>query len=339
MSNQAGGDAGNKWQRQLFVGQIPPQWDTDRLENYFKSSLKLDKGGEEEWINIEWPKKTQTQKDKKNYAFVKFKAEEDHQWALDQKTFANMDVRLNIKESNDEADKRKLFFGMLSETITREEVTELIEVVCPGYSQLVETDFPQVPEKTDGKPKIAFVSFKTHEQALYVKEKFNNLPQGSDLRECLKKFSNEHSGSVQDLLDAVDYHDRTRKSSLRPKVGSDSRKNSLIQDEGRLEMTWGNGQKIVRDFENRRIVVSGLGPDWQLINKSNHRPMGQPDAFYPRPAMFLNYAERRSPRIRVTQHMLRKNKSDTKFENAHQSGPSRHAKESPSAPNFPTTRY
>ena len=49
-----------------FVGQIPPQWDTDRLENYFKSSLKLDKGGEEEWINIEWPKKTQTQKDKKS---------------------------------------------------------------------------------------------------------------------------------------------------------------------------------------------------------------------------------------------------------------------------------
>ena len=41
----------------------------------------------------------------------------------------------------------------------------------------------------------------------------------------------------------------------------------------------------------------------------------------------------------LKQHTLRKNKSDTKFENAHQSGSSRHAKESPSAPNFQTNRY
>ena len=32
-----------------------------------------------------------------DYAFVKFKAEEDHQVALDPKTFANLDVHLNIK--------------------------------------------------------------------------------------------------------------------------------------------------------------------------------------------------------------------------------------------------
>jgi len=348
MSNQAGGDAGNKWQRQLFVGQIPPQWKSDTLENYFKKSLRLEKADEEGWINIEWPKKTQTQKDKKNYAFVKFKAEEDHQVALDPKTFANLDVHLNIKESNDEADKRKLFFGMLSESITPADVIKLIETVCPGYEQLVEDDFPQVPEKTDGKPKIAFVSFKTHEQALHVKDKFNNLPvqKGSVLWEDLKKFSNGHSGTVQDLLDAVDYHDRTKKRTHRATSGSE-RKNSLIQDNRRYEFSWGNGKKIVIDDENQMIFFWGNGSNWKIIDKSHHRqPMGHSDAFYPREsgrllatAMYMNYPERHSPRNRGAQHILRKNKSDTKFENAHQSGSSRHAKESPSAPNFQTNRY
>ena len=48
------------------MGQIPPQWKSDTLENYFKKSLRLEKADEEGWINIEWPKKTQTQKDKKS---------------------------------------------------------------------------------------------------------------------------------------------------------------------------------------------------------------------------------------------------------------------------------
>lgn len=53
MSNQAGGDAGNQWQRQLFVGQIPLDWDAGRLRDYLSKHLAIseDRSAEEIEIN------------------------------------------------------------------------------------------------------------------------------------------------------------------------------------------------------------------------------------------------------------------------------------------------
>ena len=47
----------------------------------------------------------------------------------------------------------------------------MIEIVCPGYGEHVEEDFPQVPEQNQGKSRIAFVLFKTHQAARDVKGK------------------------------------------------------------------------------------------------------------------------------------------------------------------------
>jgi len=153
----------------------------------------------------------------KKIAFIRFKSESYHNNALKKETFYESDVKLNIKESNHENEKRKLFFGRLCDNITKDKVSEMIETVSPGSAEHIEEDFPQVPEQNQiGKSRIAFVLFKTHQAARDVKEAFKKLIEhntgcGKDkIIELLKKLS--HNGSdIRDLVTAVDYHKRTGK--------------------------------------------------------------------------------------------------------------------------------
>ena len=80
-----------------------------------------------------------------------------------------------VQESNHEEFKRKLFFGRLGEEINENKIIEMIERIRPNTKQMIEEDFPQVPSTPDGKSRIAFVLFKTHQIAKEVKESFKKL--------------------------------------------------------------------------------------------------------------------------------------------------------------------
>lgn len=218
MINQAGGDAGNNWLRQLFVGQIPGDWNRGKLEKYLADSLKISENDiqtEIQFDHVATLEKTQSNQQKK-IAFIRFKSENYHNKALKKETFNESDVKLNIKESNQENEKRKLFFGRLSDDITKEKVSEMIDLICPGYEKHIEDDFPQVPEQNQGKSRIAFVLFKTHQAAHDVKEGFKKLLE-PDNRSCKPEViellkSRSHNGNdIRDLIAAVDYHKRTGK--------------------------------------------------------------------------------------------------------------------------------
>jgi len=217
MTNQAGGDAGSSWHRQLFVGQIPGDWNRSKLEKHLAHFLKIPEDhipNEIQFDHVATLEKPHS--NQKKIAFIRFKSESYHSNALKKETFMESEVKLNIKESNQENEKRKLFFGRLCDDITKEKVIDMIEIVCPGYGEHVEEDFPQVPEQNQGKSRIAFVLFKTHQAARDVKEAFkklieqNNGPEKNKSIESLKKLS--HSGTdIRDLVAAVDYHKRNGK--------------------------------------------------------------------------------------------------------------------------------
>jgi len=215
MSNQAGGDAGNQWQRQLFVGQIPLDWDSGRLRDYLCKHLGISEDRSMEEIEINDNNSNNNKSNnQKRIAFVRFKNEHYHEKALKKDTFNRAEIRLNIKLSNHENDKRKLFFGRLSLEWTTEDmkdkVREMISRVCPGYEEHIDDDFPQVPNlnQESKKSRIAFVQFKTHEQAREVRERFQKLAEekNPDLLDKLAQFS--QTGKGEDLAKAVDYHKR-----------------------------------------------------------------------------------------------------------------------------------
>jgi len=218
MTNQAGGDAGNKWHRQLFVGQIPLHWNRLLLRDHLAKYLEIpdDHAADEIEIDHDTFEKQSINQEKKKIAFIRFQNESYHNRALKKETFFESDIKLNIKESNHENERRKLFFGRLSDDITKDKVTEMIQQVCPGYEQHIEEDFPQVPEKNLGKSRIAFILFKTHQHARDVLEAFQKLidqknANGKEKMNVLKKYS--HNGNMRDLIQAVDYHRRSGKLS------------------------------------------------------------------------------------------------------------------------------
>jgi len=215
MSNQAGGDAGNQWQRQLFVGQIPLDWDAGRLRDYLSKHLAISEDRSREEIEINDNNSNNNKaNNQKRIAFIRFKNEHYHEKALKKDTFNRAEIKLNIKLSNHENDKRKLFFGRLSLEWNMEDmkdkVREMISRVCPGYEEHIDDDFPQVPNlnQESKKSRIAFVQFKTHEQAREVRERFQKLAEekNPDLLDKLAEFS--QTGKGEDLAKAVDYHKR-----------------------------------------------------------------------------------------------------------------------------------
>lgn len=92
----------------------------------------------------------------------------------------------------------------------KDKVREMISRVCPGYEEHIDDDFPQVPNlnQESKKSRIAFVQFKTHEQAREVRERFQKLAEekNPDLLDKLAQFS--QTGKGEDLAKAVDYHKR-----------------------------------------------------------------------------------------------------------------------------------
>lgn len=89
-----------------------------------------------------------------------------HKGKLDIKAWHQL---LNTKESDQEEKKRKLFFGRLTDDITKDKVVDIIELVRPGASEWIEEQFPQVPPQVSGKSRTAFVQFTTHQTAREVK--------------------------------------------------------------------------------------------------------------------------------------------------------------------------
>ena len=79
------------------------------------------------------------------------------------------DLNQIFKESDQEEKKRKLFFGRLTDDITKDKVVDIIELVRPGASEWIEEQFPQVPPQVSGKSRTAFVQFATHQTAREVK--------------------------------------------------------------------------------------------------------------------------------------------------------------------------
>ena len=64
----------------------------------------------------------------------------------------------------------------------------MIDLICPGYEKHIEDDFPQVPEQNQGKSRIAFVLFKTHQAAHDVKGELFVLSNASQLGICFVKY-------------------------------------------------------------------------------------------------------------------------------------------------------
>jgi hypothetical protein len=154
----------------------------------------------------------------KKHAFVKVRDKNIHSKLLSKETLRNNGLFLNIKESAQEEYKRKLFFGRLSDEITKDKIIQIIETIRPDTKELIEGDFPQVPPKNGGKSRIAFVLFKTHQTAKEVKESFKKLLIGSSkklvrninptLRNLLEECS--ESRNISDLIRAVDYHKKEK---------------------------------------------------------------------------------------------------------------------------------
>ena len=80
-----------------------------------------------------------------------------------------LEINYYTQESDQEEKKRKLFFGRLTDDITKDKVVDIIELVRPGASEWIEEQFPQVPPQVSGKSRTAFVQFTTHQTAREVK--------------------------------------------------------------------------------------------------------------------------------------------------------------------------
>jgi len=211
-SNGGGsGDATNTLCRQLFVGQIPGDWSQDSLCKHFCEYLHIPLEEAEDEITFDREIPEEDTGNKKKIAFLRFSKPMIHKKALDKSTFKGSQILLNIKESNQEDKKRKLFIGRLSDHVTEDDVEKLISKICPDAAKLIENEFPQVPDKSDGKPKIAFIQFENHHAAHSCKEALKRIfenpqPEVISLLEhmCCR------NAKLKDLIDSVDYHKRGR---------------------------------------------------------------------------------------------------------------------------------
>jgi len=241
MITQAGGDATNIWQKQLFIGQIPCEWGEKELTDYLAKSLHIHDPNEiQSQLRIDSfpsPKESQNERQKK-HAFIRVKDIAFHKQLLSDKFKCSDGFTLNIKESAQEQNKRKLFFGRLSDEITKEKMIDMIELVRSGSKNEIEDEFPQVPVKKPGKSRTAFVLFKTHQIAKEVKESFKKLGDKNVLEDQLdkKKILQDCSQNrnVDDLVRAVDYH-RKRKDQMHPyRPGT----NGVHIDDGEIRVGW-----------------------------------------------------------------------------------------------------
>jgi len=241
MITQAGGDATNIWQKQLFIGQIPYEWGEKELTEYLAKSLHIHDPNEiQSQLRIDSfpnPKESQNERQKK-HAFIRVKDVGFHKQLLSDKFKCADGFTLNIKESAQEQNKRKLFFGRLSDEITKEKMIDMIEMVRSGSKNEIEDEFPQVPVKKPGKSRTAFVLFKTHQIAKEVKESFKKLADKNMLEDQLdkKKILQDCSQNrnVDDLVRAVDYHRKRKDQSYPYRLGS----NGVHIDDGEVRVGW-----------------------------------------------------------------------------------------------------
>lgn len=241
MITQAGGDATNIWQKQLFIGQIPYEWGEKELTEYLAKSLHIQDPNEiQSQLRIDSfpnPKESQNERQKK-HAFIRVKDVGFHKQLLSDKFKCADGFTLNIKESAQEQNKRKLFFGRLSDEITKEKMIDMIEMVRSGSKNEIEDEFPQVPIKKPGKSRTAFVLFKTHQIAKEVKESFKKLADKNVLEDQLdkKKILQDCSQNrnVDDLVRAVDYHRKRKDQSYPYRSGS----NGVHIDDGEVRVGW-----------------------------------------------------------------------------------------------------
>lgn len=240
MITQAGGDATNIWQKQLFIGQIPYEWGEQELTDYLANQLRiLDPADVQSQLRIDSfpsPRDSQNERQKK-HAFIRVKDIAFHKQLLSEKFKCADGLTLNIKESAQEQNKRKLFFGRLSDEITKEKIIDMIEIVRSGTKNEIEDEFPQVPLKKPGKSRTAFVLFKTHQIAKEVKESFKKLVDKSILEDQLEKkkilLECSQNRNVEDLVRAVDYH-RKRKDQQSYRFGS----TVANIDDGEVRVGW-----------------------------------------------------------------------------------------------------
>lgn len=221
MITQAGGDATNVYQKQLFVGQIHRDWGETELIMFLAKELQIAIDDFENQIKKPLKIFPPPKEGQKKCAFIQVKDRDIHTRLL-REPFKHEGTSLNIKESDQEEKKRKLFFGRLNNDITKDKVIDIIEMVRPGASEWIEEQFPQVPPQTSGKSRTAFVQFTTHQTAREVKESFKQLgelsiqninPEDSNKMSLLKEAS--QNGNALDLIKAVDYHNKSkRKESL-----------------------------------------------------------------------------------------------------------------------------
>jgi len=217
MITQAGGDATNVYQKQLFVGQIHREWDEGDLTMFLARELQINLEDFESQIKKPIKIFPPSKEGQKKCAFIQVKDRDIHARLL-REPFKHEGTSLNIKESDQEEKKRKLFFGRLTDDITKDKVIDIIEKVRPGASEWIEEPFPQVPAPTNGKPRTAFVQFATHQTAREVKDSFKQLaelsihninPEDSDKMSLLREVSQK--GNALDLIKSVDYHNKSKR--------------------------------------------------------------------------------------------------------------------------------
>jgi len=220
MITQAGGDATNVYQKQLFVGQIHRDWGETELTIFLAKELHIALDDFENQIKKPIKIFPPPKEGQKKCAFIQVKDRDIHMRLL-RELFKHEGTSLNIKESDQEEKKRKLFFGRLTDDITKDKVVDIIELVRPGASEWIEEQFPQVPPQVSGKSRTAFVQFATHQTAREVKESFKQLgevniqninPEDSTKMTVLQEAS--QNGNALDLIKAVDYHNKTKRKEL-----------------------------------------------------------------------------------------------------------------------------
>lgn len=239
--NQAGNedDVLSTWQKQLFVGQIPSSWTKNDLTTYFGTILNMTRDQVMENIKIN---SISGQKDRyKKHAFIKAKGWELQCRLLSKEIFNGSPVLLNIKESNREEFKRKLFFGRLSDEIKENKLIEMIEKVRPNTKHMIEKDYPQVPDKVIGKSRMAFVVFKTHQAAREVKDCFKKmidwptkrlLVENDHLMKLLEDCSQDKN--IYNMIRAIDYS----RTKVDKKQKSNKSRQEVLNYLGELEKIW-----------------------------------------------------------------------------------------------------
>ncbi|CAG5094342.1 Oidioi.mRNA.OKI2018_I69.XSR.g13468.t1.cds [Oikopleura dioica] len=201
--------------RQLFVGLIPGSWTHENLCKHICEYLHIPLDKAEQEIHFDRKISNKDSGTKKKIAFLRFAKPMIHKKALDKATFKGSPVVLNIKESNQEDLKRKLFIGKLSDHVTVDDVEKLISKISPEAAKYIENNFPQVPEKSEGKPKIAFIQFENHHAAYCVKEALKRVLQHPrpDVISLLEHMCRP-GAKLRDVVESVSYYKRSKNDTL-----------------------------------------------------------------------------------------------------------------------------